>query len=91
MKKAYSKPGIYAESFELVEHIASICAGAVGAAITTRDFESCAFIPEGYAEEDAVFTGDTAACKDKYTGSVDNYFIECYEIYNPGSHPFGSS
>lgn len=91
MKKPYCKPEVYAESFELVEHIATVCAGAVGSAITTRDYSDCAFIPEGFDRSEAVFTSNTTACIDKYTGSVDNYFIECYEIYSTGAHPFGSS
>lgn len=43
MKKTYSKPLLYAERFELVEHIAS-CAVATGVTtVTYRDRNSCSY------------------------------------------------
>lgn len=43
MKKTYSKPLLYAERFELVEHIASCAVAAGVTAATYRDRYSCSY------------------------------------------------
>ena len=57
MKKPYEKPMLYAESFTLVEHIASACEGAIdfGTPVNAQDM-SCGF---KLSESDPFFPGLT--------------------------------
>lgn len=41
MKKTYTKPALYAESFELSEHIASTCPGVAPGMATHADANTC--------------------------------------------------
>ncbi len=61
MKKVYSKPALYAETFELVEHVAGDCIVNDGfAGALHRGPESC-----GYRDSNiTLFTGDLSDCAD---------------------------
>ena len=62
MKKAYTKPLMFAETFELLEHIAS-CAAAEGQTIVTyRDRYSCSYKD-----------GDVTLFNDGVDGCLNNY------------------
>ena len=43
MKKTYQKPRVYAESFELLEHIASCKANQGMTSVTYRDGNACTY------------------------------------------------
>ena len=43
MKKIYEKPMLYAESYELVEHVAGGCGVDEMSTATTRDLSQCGF------------------------------------------------
>ena len=43
MKKPYQKPRVYAESFELLEHIASCKANQDITSVTYRDGKACSY------------------------------------------------
>lgn len=89
MKKTYSKPALYAESFELAEHIA-LCSGYKAGVITITHWNDgvCTF---QYTAGGSVLFNTTAAG----TACDADYFpgmaLECYNSPNgaPGV-PFGS-
>ena len=62
MRKEYRKPELFAESFRLLEHIASVCDNA--RYHSQSNFENqmaCSFLYDG----EALFTGDVTDCVKK--------------------------
>ena len=85
MKKAYSKPALYAEAFALVEHI-SACAHLNAA--TYGDPINCSFNLGAPAEGPIVFTDSNAGCIDLYdpkdvpgTGDLNESTGYCYNAF----------
>lgn len=93
MKKPYSKPRIYAESFELLEHIAS-CSVQTGVTNATyRDPDSCAFEEGGVALFNDGVKGCTNVIAPFFNGDV-VAFVEsldpeagggCYNAFSNGN------
>lgn len=87
MKKTYSKPALYAESFELAEHIAACSGFNPNHRPTTSNHWSsatCVF------ELDTGWTlfNDSSICQITDTNSV---IINCYNTVSEGAGtPFGS-
>lgn len=87
MKKTYSKPALYAESFELAESIAMTCAGTQPGASTHWNSSTCAFKLDA-AGTNAVFNvGVVPACTQ--TGYEDS-FVSCYNTLENNMAPFSS-
>lgn len=91
MKKTYSKPALYAESFELAEHIA-LCSGFSRDFVTVTHWgdaanTTCTFTTNGFA----LFASGNSGCSYKYDNNPEDFSIECYNSPNgaPGV-PFGS-
>lgn len=63
MRMEYRKPMLYAERFELLEHI-SACAHMNSA--TTGDPDNCAYSLNGPGTTPAIFTEAVNDCTDKY-------------------------
>ena len=95
MKKAYSKPLVYAEQFELLEHISAMCSGYNPASPRADQINSnnewiCGFlVRDGY-----LFNNNQCTVSDGEIGQTDQskYDIYCYNspLNQPGS-PFGAS
>lgn len=97
MKKPYTKPMLYAETFELAEHIASICTlSGSSIQVTVRaDNDDCSYTYSGIA-----IYRENAACKATYDegmdGSWQNYFdtimnsLTCYNAFSAAATPFAS-
>lgn len=89
MKKTYSKPALFAESFELSEHIA-LCSGFSGDHSTINHWgnSTCHFItPEGLY----LFYSSVSTCSDEKYNDPNEVFVKCYNTPSDGiGHPFGS-
>lgn len=84
MKKTYSKPELYAETFELACHIAVYCAGAAPGSFTYADRSYCGF----YLGGQQVF--NAGVCQ--LPIDAEEYGEDCYNgpfLETPGQ-PFGS-
>lgn len=102
MKKTYQKPVLFAERFELVEHIAKICPGMYGHA-THGNIHDCAIMD---TETSGVFTSGVSGCtsstslteddidliEQEYGGSGvwDSISFKCYDFFTSGGSVFGS-
>ena len=93
MKKEYQKPTLFAESFQMVEHIADGCDGAFdqsGNQQRYHDGRSCQYLDQN---GERFFTADTTACEDVqpvFFDVVEGLF-ECYHGPVGGSAtPFSS-
>ena len=90
--KTYEKPMLYAESFELVEHIAA-CSDIYFDKMTHRGFDKgCAFAPNGIVDGpmDLVFLSDNSKCNIVAPNTDDN--PTCYQgtFVEDGSVVFAS-
>lgn len=91
MKKTYSKPKLYAESFELAEHIASCSVQQGVTAVSYRDASSCSYAEGGLA----LFNVGVTGCPDSYDpesfDSLDEYLdimtdrSKCYNAFSNGN------
>lgn len=97
MKKEYTKPVLYAETYELLEHIALNCnTGVEGVVVNMRE-DTCYYSDNGLV----LYKDTTAECKSSYNelmdGSWENYFnnifsqgvAKCYNAFATGN-PFYS-
>lgn len=92
MRKAYEQPKLFAESFELLEHISACTGYAAGLDLTTaRSADAgCAYKYEGFM----LFVAGLKDCTDDggdYDGAELDWNVICYN--NPDGHPghpFGS-
>lgn len=82
MKKPYSKPELYAESFRLVEHISAICEGTRGKA-NSQDALSCTY--DAGSDEGLFYSGmPSGSCYSPNSPGYDEDaaeltpFINCY-------------
>lgn len=82
MRKTYQKPHIYAESFDLVEHIAGPCGGTASAVeyfqVNVRDSEHCTFIDLYDDPNIVLFTDSDSRCNDKWPADFQYSDIKCY-------------
>lgn len=96
MKKIYQKPMAYAESFIMVEHVASGCVVDKdhGVYAGYLDNRSCAFV-----DSNIVIFPDTTVCKGMDLGLFDNVTdfldpeqntLECYNTFSGNGTPFVS-
>lgn len=80
LKKPYEKPALYAESFRLVEHISSLCAGTYGQA-KQADALTCVYM---IGDEAMFYSGSGVACTSSdspgYDADFSNKepFVICY-------------
>lgn len=95
MKKTYSKPRLYAETFELLEHISAMCSGfnpaqPTGEQITSGNEWVCGF----YVRDGILFNNGACTVGDASAEETDTsmYDIYCYNspLNQPGT-PFGAS
>ena len=80
MKKVYEKPRLYAESFELTEHIADNgCGGSIASQITAKDFTTSCVWKIGGDENNLGFLESNLSC---FAPGFDtqNPEFTCYEI-----------
>ena len=92
MKKQYQKPRLFAESFELLEHIASCAVGDGITDATYRDRSSCS-----YTDGDVTLFNSTGVngCANNYAPffqSVDDFIASmegedsgCYNAFSNGN------
>ncbi len=96
MKKIYQKPMAYAESFIMVEHVASGCVVDKdhGVYAGYLDNTNCAFV-----DSNIVIFPDTTVCKGMDLGLFDNVedfldpnqnVLECYNTFSGNGTPFVS-
>lgn len=84
MKKSYVKPGLFAESFVMSEHIAAGCKVIPGVAEATYiTSDTCAFVDGNLV----VYIENTTACKEMDLGlfeTVDDLIasVECYNAFS---------
>lgn len=82
MRKEYRKPRLYAETFVMVEHIASGCVGAFPQTDNSHpyhDGSSCLYLDEG---NNAYFTMGEDVCGDANPvpeGALLDGFFNCYQ------------
>ena len=93
MKRTYTKPTLYAESFELSEHIASCKANQDITTVTYRDGNSCTYTDANLT----LFYTDNSACLNQYFNledydSFDDYLASfavgrggCYNAFTDGN------
>ncbi len=90
MKKVYQKPSFYAETFQLVEHVASCNAGESITTVNYRDKTSCS-----YQDNDVIiFLDGVSNCQTtelNYDHSMFDSFqdyilsLECYNAFSDGN------
>ena len=93
MKQTYQKPALYAESFDLVEHIAGPCNGLENDTnnsfkVTHRNSTQC----EYSSSEDwnvIVFT-EAPRCNDPMPKEFQYTPVDCYNSMNEGYNMFAS-
>ncbi len=92
MRKAYEQPKLYAESFELLEHI-SACSGYAPGLTTARSADAgCSYDFDGVK----LFSSDFGNNCEEEGGSADGdelmWNVVCYNNPDGGinGHPFGS-
>ena len=74
MKRAYEKPRVYVETFELLEHIASCKANQDYTKVTYRDGHSCAYSDANVS----LFYPGVTGCVNEYYNDVDYDSFEDY-------------
>lgn len=95
MKKTYSKPRLYAETFELMEHISAMCSGFDSTQPASNQVTSGNEWVCGYYVRDGVLFNNSA-CTVSYGNPEETdpgmFDIYCYNapLNQPGS-PFGAS
>ena len=87
MKKTYTKPALYAESFELAESIALTCAGTQPGASTHWSSSTCAFKLDSTGTNAFFSVGIVSACT---TTGYDDSTVNCYNTLENGMLPFSS-
>ena len=77
MKKAYEKPRVYVESFELLEHIASCKANQDITSVTYRDGSSCNYTDANLT----LFYPENSGCTNGYYDPNDNSMYDDFDDY----------
>lgn len=95
MKKAYTKPAIYIETFELMEHISRCSANPDVTNVTYRDSSSCAYIDQNmyifYSSISECATNETTIDYDDFDDFddfLDSFGISrggCYNSFSDGN------
>ena len=90
MKKVYEKPMLYAESYELVEHVAGGCALDGMNTPTHRDLDSCGFRVNGSSGTIAFQDPDTCVgwWDEFWNKPIDDVF--CYNTFLDTAAMFAS-
>ena len=85
MKKEYTKPLLFAESFELMEHISQTCGkiAGIGGIATHWDNKSCGFRTAGAYDDSAIVFASEPTCNQ--LEAYDDDFI--FEIYHGADGP----
>lgn len=76
MKKAYSRPKVYIESFELLEHIASCTSNPSITQVTYRDPHSCSYNDRNVH----LYYSEVSSCSDNEQ-TFDREAAETFEEY----------
>lgn len=89
MKKTYTKPALYAESFELAEHIAATCAGTQPGASTHWNSDTCGFRLDGPGTGAHILfnVGVVSACT---AAGLEDSVVDCYNTLENNMQPFSS-
>lgn len=77
MKKAYKKPRLFAETFELLEHIASCKANQDITAVTYRDGNACTYTDANLT----LFYPENSGCTNGYYDPNDNSMYDDFDDY----------
>ena len=87
MKKQYVAPKVYAESFELVEHISGPCSTSGQA--NHIDYSSCGFYNDGDSGQTIFLNANTAKCNycpfetdEEVEAEFDGTFNECHYTFD---------
>lgn len=88
MKRVYTKPMLFAESFELTEHIAGGCATDELGIPNLRDLTTCGLKING---QDAVAFQTEGICHDWYNEDLGEWVgLYCYNTFNDEYAMFAS-
>ena len=79
MKRTYTKPTLYAEKFELMEHISSCTANTEVTTVTYRDPGSCAYNDMNVH----LFNDGVSGCLNEYYDSAVMTWTEYLESFKP--------
>ena len=93
MKKTYTKPMLYAERFELVEHIASCNANKSVTTVNYRDRYTCSYhdgdvtlFNEGVKDCNSSYDTESFVSFDEYISSFSNGgYGGCYNAFTDGN------
>ena len=77
MKKAYEKPRVYVENFELLEHIASCKANQDITSVTYRDGHACTYTDANLT----LFYTDNSGCTNGYYDPNDDSMYDSFDDY----------
>ena len=77
MKKTYSKPVLYAERFELLEHISSCKVGGNSVSVTYRDGNSCTYTDANLT----LFYSSNKGCTNGYYDPNDDSMYDSFDDY----------
>ena len=77
MKKTYTKPMLYAESYELVEHISSCKANQDITTVTYRDGNACTYTDANLT----LFYPSNSGCTNGYYDPNDDSMYDSFEDY----------
>lgn len=77
MKKAYEKPRVYVEKFELLEHIASCKANQVVVNVTYREGHACTYTDANLT----LFYPDNSGCTNGYYDPNDDSMYDTFDDY----------
>ncbi|MCQ2424388.1 MAG: hypothetical protein MJ088_05790 [Clostridia bacterium] len=84
MKKAYTKPGIVFDNFELSQSIAGSCK-----AISNQAWQMCLLVISEPGIDLTVFQNDVV-CKDAYHPGPGEFNDLCYDVPTPDANVFSS-
>ena len=85
MKKPYQKPQMYAESFELLEHIASCKANQDITTVTYRNGKECTYTDANVT----IFNPGVTGCTNEYYNEIDYDNFDGYLASYTAEHSGG--
>ena len=96
MKKAYEKPRVYVENFELLEHIASCKTGGERVSANYRDANSCTysdanltlFYPGNSGCTNGYYDPDDTSMYDDFDDYLESFGVGrggCYNAFSDGN------
>ena len=77
MKKTYTKPAMYAETFELLEHISSCKANQGMTSVTYRDGNACTYTDANLT----LFYPENSGCSNGYYDPGDDSMYDSFDDY----------